>query len=139
MKVVRTESKVYVGEQVYSAEVFKPENRDVVYNMIYEDTKSGIAWIKRFRIGGVTRDKEYSLCSKTKHPRILFFGKETDGNCVLIRLKKKPRIQTKRYFDFIEGLVKSRSAGGTIISKHKISSIKAISRTLYEKHTGLDS
>lgn len=132
MQVVKVDDKIYVGEKIVHVQVFAPGDREAVFNMVYEDSKNGMAWTKRFSVGGVTRDKEYNLCSNAKEPKVLFFNSEEDS-CVFIKLRKKPRIKTEYYFDFREQLVKGRGAGGNVLSKNKVSSVRKISRDTYEK------
>jgi hypothetical protein len=61
------------------------------------------------------------------------FFKPGEELYVHIKLRKKPRIRTNRYFTFADQLVKGRGAGGNIVSKHKISSVRSISKDNYEK------
>jgi topoisomerase-4 subunit A len=133
MQVVRIGQKVYVGEKIVHAQLFAPEDRDAVFNLIYEDALTGKAWVKRFPIGGVTREKVYELCRNAKKPRVLFCEPGAEKT-VFIKLRKKPRIRTDRWFDFGSQLVKGRDAGGNSLSKHRISSVRAVSREQYEKH-----
>ena len=133
MQVVKVDEKVYVGENVIHAQIFKIEDRETVYSMIYEDAITGKAWAKKFAVGGVTREKIYNLTSNAKKkPNVLFFapGEEI---YVHIKLKKKPRIQTDRYFTFTDQLVKGRGAGGNIISKYKISKVRTLSKENFDK------
>lgn len=132
VQVIKVEQKAYVGEKIVHAQVFRPEDRDRVFNLIYEDFGSGKAWFKRFTIGGITRDKLYNVASNAKKARVLFLmlGEEV---YVHIKLRKKPRIHTNRYFSFTDQLVKGRGAGGNVISKHRISSVRKISKELFEK------
>ena len=134
MQVVKVEQKTYVGERIVHAQIFRPEDRDRVFNMIYEDFNSGKAWFKRFKVGGVTREKLYNVASNAKSARVLFL-QPGDEIYVHIKLRKKPRIQTNRYFNFTDQLVKGRGSGGNVISKHRISSVKKISKENYEKKT----
>ena len=46
------------------------KNSRTIYNMIYRDGKTGITFIKRFNVTGVTRDKIYNLT--TDHPKTIF-------------------------------------------------------------------
>jgi len=132
MRVVRAEDKIYVGERILHAQVFKPEDREKVFNMVYEDQATGKAWAKRFTVGGITRDKVYNLCSNAKKPRVLFF-KPGEDIYLHVKLRKKPRIRTEWYYNLADQIVKARSAGGNVLSKHQVSSIRTIPRDAFEK------
>ncbi|MFH2000542.1 MAG: DNA gyrase/topoisomerase IV subunit A [Planctomycetota bacterium] len=133
MQVVRVEDKAYVGENILHAQVFKPEHRDSVFNMVYEDVGSGKAWVKRFTVGGITREKLYNLASNAEKPNVLFFS-PGEGPYLFIKLRKKPRIQTEIYVNLDEQLVKGRGSGGNVVTRHRISSVRPISKEKYEKN-----
>jgi topoisomerase-4 subunit A len=135
MQVVRVAEKVYVGEKIIHAQLFAAEDRETVFNIIYEDALTGKAWVKRIQVGGVTREKIYNLGRHAQKPRILFCEPGAE-KFVHIKLRKKPRIQTDRWFNFGGLLVKGRDAGGNVISKHRILTVKAISAEQYAKHAG---
>ncbi|RYY30430.1 MAG: DNA gyrase/topoisomerase IV subunit A, partial [Sphingobacteriaceae bacterium] len=59
--VTKVQDKVFVGKDILHVAVFKKNDDRTVYNMIYKDGPSGISYIKRFSVTGVTRDKEYDL------------------------------------------------------------------------------
>ena len=50
MRVVRVDSKVFVGKDVVHAAVFKKKDSRTIYNMIYRDGKKGTSFIKRFSV-----------------------------------------------------------------------------------------
>jgi hypothetical protein len=52
-----------------------------------------------------------------------------------VKLKRKPRIKTDLYLSFEDLLIKGRSANGILITKHKVSSVKEISRAAYMDST----
>jgi len=135
MSVVKAEEKAYIGDRIIHVQVFRPEDRESVFNLIYEDRETGKAWIKRFTIGGVTRGKLYDLASNAEKARVLYFVVDQEP-CLYVKLKKKPRIRTDLYLGLGELLVKNRGAGGNVLTKHRISSIKVISAQKYEEKRG---
>src|SRR5690606_30358407 len=56
--VSKVQDKVFVGKDILHVAVFKKGDERTIYNMIYRDAQSGYAYIKRFAVVGVTRDKE---------------------------------------------------------------------------------
>lgn len=127
--VTRVADRKYVGEQIVHAQVFRPRDREQVFNLIYEDLKSGRGYVKRFTVGGYTRDRRYEL-GRSKKTRILYasLGEQKFAH---VRLRKKPRIKTDLYVRFDDLLVKGRGAQGVTLTPHKISSVRDISETVY--------
>jgi len=138
MQVVKVGDKVFVGENIIHVQLFTLEDREAVFNLIYEDILSGKAWVKRFTVGGVTRERPYNIAGNAKKPKVLFCV-PGDRILVYVKLRKKPRIRTDHYYDLSEVLVKGRGAGGNIISKHKISSVREISAQVFENRTNGDN
>jgi len=127
--ITRVADRKYVGEDVCHAQLFSSGDRELVFNLVYEDLKSGRTYGKRFQVGGYTRDRRYELGSSRK-TRILFVS--LGSPCFThVKLKKKPRIKTDLYISFDELLIKGRSARGVMITQHKISSVKEISQAAY--------
>ncbi len=138
MKVTRIEGRKFVGDKIVHAQVFGEAERETVFNMIYEDKKTGQAWAKRFTVGGVTRDKAYDLTPHAKKgARVLFFSSENPCYAYL-KLRKKPRIKTDLYINFEDLLVKNRGAGGVTVSKHRPLRADAISARVYMNNTGIE-
>ncbi len=136
--VTKVAAKKYVGEKILHAQIFKPEDRERVFNLVYEDSATGKAFLKRFTVGGVTRDKRYEMGKGKKGTRILFL--ETgEGSHAHVKLRKKPRIKTDLYVRFDDQLVKGRGAGGVVLTKHKISSVKGISEQVYTNRVQADA
>jgi topoisomerase-4 subunit A len=89
--------------------------------MVYQDKESGKAFGKRFQIGGVTRDKLYSLV-KADGSRLVFFHraeKESAMPKILrIRLDGRSRARIREFdFDISRVPVSSRASRGLTISK----------------------
>ncbi|MFC4990693.1 hypothetical protein [Rubritalea tangerina] len=81
---------------------------------------------KRFKIGGVTRDKEYDLATATKGTRILYFAihdseAESNDNVVLVHLKAQLRLRNlARPFKFEDIAIKGRGVRGNLVTKHAV-------------------
>ncbi len=133
--VTRVDAKKYVGERILHAQVFEQEHRETVFNVVYEEPKSGKVFAKRFTVGGVTRDKRYEIAGKAAG-KILYLS-IGDEQFAYVKLRKKPRIKTDLYVRFDEILVKGRGAGGVTVSKHRASSASAISRNVYCDRIGV--
>lgn len=128
--LTRAADRKYVGENILYAQVLKPREKNrKVFNIIYENLKSGRSYVKRFTVGGFTRDRRYEL-GKTPKTKIYYLSTGS-GRYVHVRLRKKPRIKTDLYVRFDEHLVKSRGANGVTLTPHNISSVREISENVY--------
>ena len=125
LRVVRISDKAFVGKRPVHVAVFRKEEPKI-YSMIYRDGRDGAVLAKRFRVGGVTREKIYELGKGTPATRVLYFishdnEEESAENTVLIHLKPALRLRNvSRLFQFGEIVIKGRSARGNIITKHAV-------------------
>ena len=119
--------KVFIGKDIIHVGVFRRNNDRVVYNMVYSDGRNGNAMVKRFSIGGVTRDKEYDLTSGKPDSKVLYFTSNPNGEAEKIRvyLKPKPKLKKLQFdFDFSTLAIKSRSSKGNILSRNAVRKIE---------------
>lgn len=126
-KVVKVGDKVFVGEDILHVGIFKRTDERTIYNMVYCDGKDGIAYVKRFAIGGVTRDKEYDLTKGTPGSQILYFTANPNGEAEVVRvyLRFKPKLKKLTFdFDFKTIAVKGRSSMGNIFSRNPVKRIE---------------
>lgn len=63
--------------------------------------------------------------------RVLFFAVGAKDIFVHVKLRKKPRIKTDLYLRFEDLLVKGRGAGGNVVTRHRVSSVRGISEGVY--------
>lgn len=126
MKVVKVTDKVYIGKKILYAGIFKRNDDKTTYHMIYRDGPKGIYFIKRFTIGGVTRDKEYNLTKGTPNSKIVYLSvnpnAETEKIIVLLKPNSGAR-KTELEFDFASLDVKNRNAIGNILTKYPIAKV----------------
>lgn len=125
MRVTKVAEKVFVGPRPLRVAVFRKEE-DLVYSMIYREGKDGPLLAKRFKVGGVTRDKEYPLTKGLKGSRIFYFAvhkteEESAGQMLLVHLKAQLRLRNlERPFHFGEVPVKGRASRGNLVTKHSV-------------------
>lgn len=128
MKVTKVAEKVFVGQRPLRVAVFRKEE-DLVYSMIYREGKDGPVLAKRFRVGGVTRDKDYELTRGVKGTRVFYFAvhkteKESEEQMLVVHLKPALRLRNvSRPFHFAEVAVKGRGSRGNIVTKHAVDRI----------------
>ena len=127
MRVVRVDSKVFVGKDVIHVAVFKKKDSRTIYNMIYRDGKKGTSFIKRFAVEGITRDKLYNLTQGNPESEILYFTSNPNGEAeiVLVNLKKSVKIKKLKWdLDFADLQIKGRASRGNIVSKYQVKKIE---------------
>ena len=128
MKVMKIAEKLFVGPRPLRVVVFR-KDEDLIYSMIYRDGKDGPVLAKRFRVGGVTRDKEYDLTKGKKGSRIFYFAvhkDEASSNDQMLIAHLKPALRLRhvsRPFHFGEVGIKSRGSGGNIVTKLQVERI----------------
>jgi topoisomerase IV subunit A len=122
--VTKVTDKTYIGKDIIHVAIFRKDLDDnTVYNMIYQDGSKGAIMMKRFTIGGVTRDKAYDLTKGLLGSRILFLSVSTpdDGPTVIVKLKPKPKLRNlESVIYFGAQLIKGRGVQGNVVTKFPI-------------------
>src|SRR5690606_14644423 len=124
--VTKVQDKVFVGKDIIHVGVFKKGDERTVYNMIYRDAKTGISYVKRFSILGVTRDKEYDLTKGSKGSKVLYFTANPNGEAEIVNVQLKPHSKLRKLqfdLDCAEIAIKGRASQGNIVSKYPIKKI----------------
>jgi len=127
-KVVKVSDKDFVGKDIILVEKFKKDDDRHIYNVIHLDGKDGAYYIKRFNVGGVTRDKDYFMGKGKPGSKILYMSSNMNGEAEVVEVTLKPRPRTKLNFevDFSTIEVKGRGAMGNIVTKYPVKSIKRL-------------
>lgn len=119
--VTKVQEKVFVGKQIIHAAVFRKGDDRTVYNMIYRDAKSGVSYIKRFSVLGVTRGKEYDATKGGG--KVVYFTANDNGEAEVIHVQLKPHSKLRKLqfdLDFADIAIKGRNAKGNIVTKYPI-------------------
>ena len=143
MIVTQISNRKYIGENILYIKIFEYPDKDITFNTVWMDIATGRSFVKRFKVGGTTRDRRYELGKGKKGCKILFFqpGGSLFGHA---KVRKKPRIKTEHYIDFDDYPVKGRGAKGVTLSRHRLSSVREISERIYrdrcqkENQTGIE-
>ena len=83
----------------------------------------GTSFMKRFKVSGVIRDKEYVLTQGKDLSKILYFSVNTlnEADLVTVYLRKKPSLRKDRFEqDFGDLIIKGRDSKGNIVTKDSI-------------------
>ncbi len=121
--VTKVDEKSFVGKNVIHIDVFERNDDRTIYNMIYSDGPRGKAYMKRFAVKGVTRDKEYDLTKGAKGSKVEYFTANKNGQAevVTVYLRHKPKLKKPVFdVDFRELAIKGRGASGNLVTKHQI-------------------
>ena len=124
MKVMKIADKMFVGKSPLRVAVFRRDDQKV-YNMVYRDGKSGRLYAKKFKVGGVTREKEYPLFKTHSRSRVFFFAvhdSEKKNSRVLVHLDPElKRVKEKVIeFDFSWLEPQGRAVKGSTLTAHKV-------------------
>jgi topoisomerase IV subunit A len=125
--VSKIQEKGFMGKDILYVGVFRKNDDRMTYNLIYLDGGSGRAMIKRFQIGGITRDKEYDLTKGTKGTKVLYLTANPNGEAELVTvyLTQGAKARVKVFdFDFAEIEIKGRGAGGNILTRYPVRKIQ---------------
>ncbi|GAA5494318.1 DNA gyrase subunit A [Rubritalea halochordaticola] len=137
MKVMKVAEKFFVGKRPLHIAVFR-KDEEKVYSMIYREGRDGPVRAKRFKIGGVTREKEYEIAKGPKGSRVFYFAvhdseEESSNNVVVVHLKAALRLRNlARPFHFGEIAVKGRGVRGNLVTKHAVDRVVRAPKDLSE-------
>ena len=128
-KIVKVSDKDFVGKDIILVEKFNKDDERRIYNVIYQDGKDGPALIKRFNVGGVTRNKDYPMGKGKPGTKILYISSNPNGEAETVKviLKPRPRIKLNFEVDFSKTEVKGRNTLGNVVTKYAVKAIKKIS------------
>ncbi|MBN8702912.1 MAG: DNA gyrase/topoisomerase IV subunit A [Bacteroidetes bacterium] len=126
MKVVKISEKTFVGKDILYVNVFKKNDTNTIYNLMYRDGKNGLTMMKRFTVSGVTRDKEYNLTKGTDDSQIIYFTANPNGEAELVNVQLKPVAGVRKLdldVNFAELAVKGRDSVGNIVTKYAVKKV----------------
>jgi topoisomerase-4 subunit A len=129
-KVFKASEKAFIGKDILLVEKFNKDDTRRIYNVIYQDGKDGPAYVKRFNVGGITREKAYAVSKGTAGSKLLWITSNPNGEAesVTIFLKPKPRIKLEVPVDFSETLVKGRDSIGNQVTKYAVKNVKMLKK-----------
>lgn len=129
MSVVKIAPKFFVGKNPWYIHLFKRDEK-AVYSMIYRDGKQGRVYVKRFRVGGITRDKEYVLTQGSPGSKVLYFARhetEEESNQQELIVHLQPKLHLRNLslnFKFSELAIKGRESRGNILTSNTVDRIR---------------
>ena len=127
MKIVKVDTKVFIGKNILHAAVFKKNDTRTIYNMIYRDGRKGTTFIKRYPVKGITRDKEYNLTQGNPDSKVLYFSANPNGEAEIVNviLRNTGNIKKIRWdLDFADLQIKGRNSRGNTVTKYPVLKIE---------------
>lgn len=127
MMVSKVDEKKFVGKDIIHIAVFDKNDKRTIYNMIYRDGKNGSAFIKRFNVSGITRDKFYDLTQEKAGSQVLYFSANPNGEAetVTILLRQIGSVKKLKWdMDFSVIAIKGRASRGNTVTKYPIKKIE---------------
>ncbi|PRX49812.1 DNA gyrase/topoisomerase IV subunit A [Salegentibacter salegens] len=127
MMVTKVDTKTFVGKDIIHVAIFKKKDKRTIYNMIYRDGKGGAAYIKRFSVTSVTRDREYDLSQGKKDSKVHYFSANPNGEAevITIFLRQVGSIKKLKFdVDFADMLIKGRNVKGNIVTKYAVKRVE---------------
>ena len=122
-KIVKVQEKMFVGKNILHLQVFKRNDSRTIYNVIYQNGKGGVYYMKRFAVTGVSRDKEYDMTPGKPGTKIMWFSANSNGEAEVVKvtLKPKARLKTLQFdVDFGELAIKGKQSQGNIVTKNEV-------------------
>lgn len=119
--VTKVQEKVFVGKDVLYCSVFKKNDDRKVYNLVYADGKTGVSYVKRFKVTSVTRDREYKLVGNHAKSKITYFSANENGEAevIQINLTANCTAKIKQFdYDFAKLAIKGRESLGNMLTKY---------------------
>ncbi len=135
--ITKISDKAFVGKNILYVGVFLKNDERTIYNAVYRDGKpsadgkTGITYVKRFAVTGVTRDKEYDLTQGKPDSQVIWFSANSNGEAEILKVFLKPRPKLKKLifdFDFASIIVKGRSSMGNILTKNPLHKVQLKSK-----------
>ncbi len=125
--ILKVTEKAFVGKDIFHVTVFKKNDSRTIYNVVYRDGKTGVTYMKRCAITGLTRDKEYNLTRGTPGSKILYMSVNPNGEAEIVKVLLKPRPRLRNLImevDFGALAIKGKNSQGNIVTKYGVSKVQ---------------
>jgi topoisomerase-4 subunit A len=131
LKVSKVGDKVFMGRDIIHIAIWPKEGDTNFYTMVYQDGATGKAFAKKFQIGGLSRDKLYSLV-KSENSRVVYLhvaAREKEMPPMLhISLDGRSGARIRELdFDLTRVPVSSRTSKGLTVTKWTVREVREIS------------
>ena len=124
--VTKVGDKKFVGKNIVYAGKWKKNDRHMIYNLVYVNNQDKKAYIKRFSVESLLKDKEYFVSKNMNSGKILYItgNPNSESEIIKINLHFKSNAKKKEFdYDFNDIIIKNRSSKGNILTKYPIRKI----------------
>ena len=121
--VTKVSNKKYIGKDIIYANVWKKNDKHMIYNIAYIDGISKFTYVKRFSVTSIIIDKIYNISGGNTDSNIIYFtaNPNSESEVVQIYLHYKSKTRNKAFeYDYSNLSIKGRDAKGNILTKHKV-------------------
>jgi len=124
--VTKVEDKKYIGKNIIYANVWKKNDKHMIYNIAYINKKNKYTYVKRFAATSIILNKVYNITGGSFDNNILYFtaNPNSEAEIVAISLHFSSKARSKSFdYDYSDLNIKGRDAVGNILSKYKVRKI----------------
>lgn len=124
--VTKVQEKVFVGKDILYVSVFKKNDDRKVYNVVYFDGKTGVSYVKRFKVTSITRDREYRIVSQDNKSKTTYFSanENAEAEIISVNLTANCTAKIKQFdYDFAKLAIKGRESLGNVLTKYPVRKI----------------
>ena len=130
LKVTKVADKVFMGRNILHATLFNKDGPPEYFTLLYQDKKSGKCFAKRFIIGGVTRDKLYSLTA-SPGSKVAYLdvtkNEPSMPSALRIQLSGRCSARVKDFeFDLSQMSIGTRGAKGVTVTKYPVRKVTKV-------------
>jgi topoisomerase-4 subunit A len=128
LKVSKVADKIFMGRDIIHVSIWPKDGDMNFYTMVYQDGETGKAFAKKFQIGGLSRDKLYTLV-KSENSRIVWLHisptEKSMPKTIYVSLDGRSGARVRDLEFDLSGLpVSTRSAKGVTVSKWSVKDVK---------------
>src|SRR5262245_56645921 len=128
LKVTKVTDKVFMGRDIIHLAIWPKDGDNNFYTMVYQDGETGKAFVKKFQIGGLSRDKLYPL-AKSENSRVVYLDIASTENempkTLYVSLDGRSGARVREIdFDLKDLPVSTRTSKGLTVSKWSVKEVK---------------
>ncbi|HET6407637.1 MAG TPA: DNA topoisomerase, partial [Chthoniobacteraceae bacterium] len=118
----------FMGRDILHLAIWPKEGDSNFYTLVYQDGETGKAYVKKFQIGGLSRDKLYPL-AKSENSRVIYLKisatEKEMPKTIHVSLDGRSGARTRELdFDLTRLPVSTRTSKGLTVSKWAIKDVK---------------
>ena len=124
--VTKTEDKKYIGKNIIYVNVWKKNDKHMIYNIAYVNNDSKCSYVKRFAALSMVIDKPYSITGNSDKSTLLYLSANPNSESEIVNVFLHHASKTRnRSFEYNYSTltIKGRDTKGNILTKHKIRKI----------------